>query len=546
MAKTKAILYCRVSSKEQEESGYSLDSQEKLLKNYAIDRELQIKKNFKISESASGKQIRKVFDEMLGYATKNKIPIVICEKTDRLTRNMKDAVSVSDWLAEDEKREVHFVKESFIVNKHTRAHDNLVWDMKVAIARFYINNLSEEVKKGQKEKIAQGWLPTKPLLGYKTIGEKGKKIHIQDENTAPLIRKMFEFYSTGEYSLKRLVEKMSKEGLRSQTGKKIGKSVIHRFLSNPFYMGKLPWKGEVTKGNHDPIVSKELFNLVQEKLFRKIKNPYYRKHLSLFGGKIKCEKCGGAVTWEIQKGHWYGHCNYQYKNCNQKKFVRQKEIEKQIIPYFDKIAPKNKRIVEWLEKALKESHKDEIGYNTNKREKLVKIIKSADKRIEGAYRDKLDGRMPAGLCSKMIQEATEEKESTSQSLENMGESRQKYYEAGIAIHELATNAKEIYQSEKATIEDKRMLLGYLFSNITMKDGIIKPEYTFAFEFLAEWMPKLNKNFEPAKNSLTKTKKRPLASSCPVLLPLADMFRTFSLKDSEELAILKHFIANTNS
>ena len=52
------------------------------------------------------------------------------------------------------------------------AHENLVWDMKVAIARFYTNNLSEEVKKGQKAKLESGWMPQRPCLGYKTIGDK--------------------------------------------------------------------------------------------------------------------------------------------------------------------------------------------------------------------------------------------------------------------------------------------------------------------------------------------------------------------------------------
>ena len=102
---------------------------------------------------------------MLKYARKNNINIILCEKIDRLTRNLKGAATISDWIQESDKKEVHFVKENFIVNKNTKAHENFVWDMKVAVARFYTNNLSEEVRKGQKEKIAQGWLPTKPPVG---------------------------------------------------------------------------------------------------------------------------------------------------------------------------------------------------------------------------------------------------------------------------------------------------------------------------------------------------------------------------------------------
>jgi hypothetical protein len=71
------------------------------------------------------------------------------------------------------------------------------------------------------EKIRQGWLPTKPPLGYKTVGDKGHKIHIVDEEKTPLIRKMFELYATGNYSLKKLVQVMYKEGLRTRNGNKL-------------------------------------------------------------------------------------------------------------------------------------------------------------------------------------------------------------------------------------------------------------------------------------------------------------------------------------
>ena len=114
----KAIIYARVSSKEQEETGYSLDAQEKSLKEYGRKRDFDIEKVFKISESASGKQIRKTFYEMLDFIRKDDINIILCEKIDRLTRNLKDAAVVNDWIQESEKHEVHFVKENFIVNKN--------------------------------------------------------------------------------------------------------------------------------------------------------------------------------------------------------------------------------------------------------------------------------------------------------------------------------------------------------------------------------------------------------------------------------------------
>ncbi len=246
---TKAIILCRVSSREQQETGYSLDAQEKLLADYANKNSFRVLKIYRISESASGKLLRKAFNETLQFATKNKVEVILCEKIDRLTRNLKDAAVVDDWVKEHSSRSVHFIKENFILSRQTKAHENFVWDMKVAMARFYTNNLSEEVKKGQKEKLAQGWSPKgAPPLGYKTAGEKGHKIHVRDEDKAPLVKKMFELYYSGNYSLNTICEAMKKEGMRGKNNQPVSRTRIHELLSDPFYCGINVWGGQFYAG----------------------------------------------------------------------------------------------------------------------------------------------------------------------------------------------------------------------------------------------------------------------------------------------------------
>jgi len=513
---TKAVIYCRVSSREQEETGYSLPAQEKFLRDYAQKNDFGVAKVFAVSESAGGKVRRKIFNEMMDYIRKNKIAIVIVETTDRLTRNFADVPIIDAWVLENESHQIHLAKEGCILHKNSKSHEWFMWRVKVATAEYYVRLLSENVKKGQKEKLAQGWLPTKPPLGYKTIGEKGHKTHIIDETKAPLVRKMFELYSTGNYSLNALVKVMYQEGLRNENNRIVGKSRMHELLSDPFYYGENRWKGEISAGQQENLISKELFEKVQEKLTRKINNPQYKKHLPVFKAKIECEECGGTITWEIQRGHWYGHCNH-YKNCSQKTWVRQEKVEEQLFPLFDKVAPKNERIIKWLEKALKESHSGEIDYNTKQREELNRIIKMADERMEKAYRDKLDSKAPAILCEKIIADSDKEKKDALESLNKLGEARIKYYEAGYAIHELALHTKEIYQSIKGKTEDKRLLLSQVVSNLSLNEGNIKPNYTLAFEFLSKWMPIVNNTFEQPKIGQNKRKTDDLASVCPEML-----------------------------
>lgn len=94
-----AIIWARVSTKEQSEEGYSLDAQVKMLLDYATKHNLKVVKKFIVPESASGKQERKKFQEMLQYLQNNpKIKHVLFEKVDRATRNFKDSVKLNDWL----------------------------------------------------------------------------------------------------------------------------------------------------------------------------------------------------------------------------------------------------------------------------------------------------------------------------------------------------------------------------------------------------------------------------------------------------------------
>ena len=511
----KAVSYCRVSSKEQEETGYSLPSQEKLLIEYAERKELKVVKVFAVAESASGSKKRKIFSEMMDYMEKKDISILLCEKVDRLTRNFKEAVVADDWVKEDEKRQIHFVKQNLVVHRFAKSDEKFRWDIEIVLAKKYISNLSEEVKKGQKEKISQGWLPSRPPLGYKTVGEKRHTTHIIDQKKAPFIRKMFELYSTGNYSLLALVDVMYKDGLRNNAGKKVGKSIMHNHLKNPFYCGKIKWNNEVYPGKQEAIIDEDLFSIVQDKMDRKTKSPLYRKHLPVFKAKLTCAGCGGTITWENQKGHWYGHCNH-YRKCNKKTWWRQEKVEESLFPLFDDVAPKTNKVLKVLKKALKESHSNEIEYHEEKQKELNNQINKSQHRIEAIYEDKIDGKISSEFYEKKLVEYTKDKKDAVEALRKINEGNTKYYEAGYAIHELASKASEIYKSPKATTEDKRLLLSKIFSNLSLNSLEIKPDYTLAFEFLREWMPVVNSTFEPSNNGSTKGKTGVLTPAYPTL------------------------------
>lgn len=512
----KAVIYARVSSREQEETGYSLPAQEKLLKEYAQKKDCVVARIFSISESASGKYQRETFNKMMEYVKKNNIKIVICEKVDRLTRNFKDAVLIDEWLEEDEERQVHLVKDSLVLHRDSRSQEKLNWGIRILFAKNYIDNLSEEVRKGQKEKIAQGWIPMRAKLGYKTIGEKGHKIHVIDEEKAPFARKMFDLYATGNYSLKKLTATLYEVGLRNSGGHRIYKSRIAELLSDPFYYGMNRWNDQITKGEHEPLITKELFDRVQQ-IMKRGEAPRYRKHFPLFKALVRCAGCQGSVTWETQRGHWYGHCN-GYRNCTKRRFIRQEIVEEQLLPSFDKITIRSGLLVEWIKKALKESHGEEIEYRKQTLGEIERRIKLLETKQHVLYNDRLEGRITPEFYDQEAKEIPQEKEALLNTLQRHENAQGKYFELGVNILDLAHRAKEIYLNEKRTTEQRRTLLNLIFSNLQLNEDKLSVSYTPAFRMLADYAPAWNEKFEQAKMGLNKAKSATFDDGFRPLLP----------------------------
>ena len=119
----KCVLFCRVSSREQEETGYSLPAQEKFLREYAQRNNFRVARIFSVSESASGRVRRKIFNEMISYIKKHTISILIVETTDRLTRNFADVPTIDSWVFAGEDNQIHLAKEGCVLEKNSRSHD---------------------------------------------------------------------------------------------------------------------------------------------------------------------------------------------------------------------------------------------------------------------------------------------------------------------------------------------------------------------------------------------------------------------------------------
>jgi site-specific DNA recombinase len=495
MEQAYAVILARVSSKSQEDEGYSLDSQLKLLTGYCERNGLIVIKVFKIAETASKEQSRKVFHEMLSFISNNNIHHLTVEKTDRFTRNFRDAVAIDDWLEEDENRRLHAVKENLLLHKHAKSDVKFMWNIHLSVAKKYTDNLREEAMKGWAEKLAQGWLPAPPPPGYMTITQNGKRIHVPNPETKDLMKQAFKLYLQPDQTVSTVAKQMRAMGITTRNGHPYYRSKVHMILTNPFYIGINRHNGKDYHGAQEPLISKKLFNDVQYKI-HKGRPQVYGKHNSPLKGLIRCEDCGSIVTWQRQKNKYYGVCRRLTEACKKNKMLRQDHVEEMIQEKLKTLVCPSPEVIEWVVDTVKSQQQTTV----EAREKYIKSIEIQLDRIgrmdDVLYDDKLAGDITQEKYKEKHGQFMKQKTELAEQLKGVDASSSHRLDQQLVLLELSQKAAEIYANKQP--EQKRLIISNLFSKLTLKDGIISVSYTKFAEVIARNVLETNIIMETAK------------------------------------------------
>lgn len=465
----KAIILARVSSKTQEDEGYSLDSQLKLMRNYCKSKKLVIVEEFKIAETASKEQRRKIYQEMLSYVTRHRVFNVVVEKTDRLTRNFKDATMIDAWLEKDDRRMLHLVKENLLLHKEARSDAKFMWNIYLSVAKKYTDNLREEAMKGWAEKLAQGWLPAVPPPGYMTVVRDGKKIHVVNPETYKYMPRIFKLALLPGFTRQKLSEEMALMGITTKPGRPFAPSYVTQILTNPFYIGINRMQGREYPGAQEPIITKKLFYDVQRKLKSKGSDQKQRRHDPIFKRMITCEDCGHKVSWSKQKGRFYGACQRK-KYCWKGKYLREDRVEALAIQKLEEIDDPKGKILGKLKAALQIIQPQDVGlYRQKMIEELTRQIKRMQKMEENLYDDRLAGFISKEKYeekrSQFAKQAAEiaERLAMLREAQDVRERPEQKLQADNAIVELYLNSSPHH---------KRIILITFWKKITAKGGSI--------------------------------------------------------------------------
>jgi site-specific DNA recombinase len=493
----KAIIYIRVSTDDQASDGHiSLEVQEKQCAERAKSLGYKVFKVFKDPGFSGGTLKRPGLQEMLNCINKNiEIDALFIQHTDRLARDVAIHQTIKSELRKHNVQ-IHSLTQGFL--KDT-PDDNMVDGMLSVINAHQRELTSYKTKMAMQQKAKNGWLPKLPPIGYLNATVKNEKIIIIDKIKAPLIKKLFKLYLTGNYTGKMLSDKFYPLGLTSHKGNKIHTSKIHKMLKEKFYLGELKYGDiHVKKANHTPIIDENLFNAVQNMI--QIKNNFacrQRKHNFLLRGFIYCNKCDGRYTAEkhAKKNKSYYHC------CNNKcddkpKYIEAAQLEDLVSLEFKKIILSEDFINEIIAK-IKDIYKDKKRHFNSKQQGFINKKNAVEKK-----REVIEEKLVAGVLSNKdftrINDRYEAEISTMNSMLLRLESNRKIDLN--KIKNVLNLTKNIYDSYlDADKEIKRQYLGLFWEKITVSEREIrqaKPSKLF------DAMIKLQKAY------LRETKKSP--------------------------------------
>ena len=328
---TKCACYIRVSTDDQVE--YSPTSQLKLLLKYALDNDLFIDKKYIFHDdgiSGTNTKNRDSFLTMIATAKSKPKPFekIIVYDFSRFARNKEESVMYKTLLRKKLKIDVISITQPLTEGKERV----ILESMYEAMDEYYSLNLSENVRRGKREKAERGEHSSYAPFGYTLVD---KKLVIHEEN-AKLVKSIYDMFINTE-NIKHICNTLNDLGIKSTRGKLWGRKTIALILKNKTYAGYVKNRDKYYKGIHEPIIDEEKFEKVQkiwqyrEKHFKKCKDQVQHNHW--LRGILKCGECGYGMYYFKRKDRDYAIFNcggYNYGRCSSH-YVKVTDVENAII-----------------------------------------------------------------------------------------------------------------------------------------------------------------------------------------------------------------------
>lgn len=339
----KAVIYCRVSTKEQTEN-FSLETQRKSCTDFCNKQSLEISKTF-IEAGESAKTVNRTeFKKLLEYCRMNKglVQSLVVYNVSRFARSMRDHAQVRAHLSS-----LGISLKSVTEPINDTATGKLMENVLASFAQFDNDVRGERTREGMMAALEKGRWPFKPPLGYIVSQAKaGDSILVADPERSSLIQRAFALYATGDYDRSEVLRTITALGLRTAKGRPVAPQTFQSLLANPIYAGFLTverW-AEKRRGNFQPLIDEETFQRVQAISRRKSIGAGARKQYNpdfVLRRFVKCGSCKKPLTGSWSKGR---NDKYPYYRCPNAKCkainIRRESLEKLFVEHLSKFSPK--------------------------------------------------------------------------------------------------------------------------------------------------------------------------------------------------------------
>lgn len=345
--KVRYCLYARKSTEQEDKQALSIDSQIREMQSLAERDGLEIVEVKRESHSSKEAGQRPVYNELIAEIKDGKFNGILTWAPDRLSRNAGDLGAVVDLMDQGKLHEIRTYGQKFTNNPNEKFLLMILGSQ----AKLENDNKVVNVQRGLRARCEMGLWPSVPPTGYSSHPDRNRKCEvIVDEQRAPVIRQVFEKVAYDGWSGRKIFQWLKDDvKLRTRYGKPLTLSNVYLILKNTFYYGEYEYPkggGNWYKGKHEPIITKELYNLVQEKITSDHLVHAQDKEFA-FTRMLTCGLCGSGVTADekfkkLKDGTtaryvYYGCTKFKDKFC-QCGYVREEELTEQIAEILDTVS----------------------------------------------------------------------------------------------------------------------------------------------------------------------------------------------------------------
>lgn len=343
--KVKYVLYARKSTESEEQQILSIDSQIKEMVAMAERDHLEIVEIKKESHSAKEAGQRPVFNEIVDEIKGGKFNGILTWAADRISRNAGDLGRIVDLMDSGKLHEIRTYGQKFT----NSPNEKFLLMILGSQAKLENDDKVVNVKRGLRARCEMGLWPCTAPTGYLNSTTKERSCHVDiDPHRAPIVKKMFEKVAYEKYSGRRLHAWLKNEiKFKTKSGKPLTISNIYITLRNSFYYGSFEYPrggGQWYVGKHTPIITRELFDKVQECMSNYTVRGETKEFA--FTKLMTCGLCGSGITADekfkkqengnVHRYVYYGCCRFKDKDCKSG-YMREEDLIDQLANLMDKV-----------------------------------------------------------------------------------------------------------------------------------------------------------------------------------------------------------------